>query len=148
MILGVANGLSRLALGMVGASGLLLALGGFVATSAGRRSGRWLSRRLQPIGWLALVGLGVGMLGGGATIIGFIVGPYLRAWDRIAIAVAFLALAGVGVAATWLGRRFRPSLRAPVLALTLRKSRLDLGDHAVADGHQGFDRGGPHPGVV
>jgi hypothetical protein len=72
--------------------------------------------RLRPLGWLAATGLAVGMLGGLATLLSMIVGPYLRAWDRIAICVAFLAFAALGVALTVLRRRLRRSLRAPALA--------------------------------
>lgn len=110
-----------LALGIAGSTGLLLGLAGFVAAAAGRSGGDrprgWrLAGRLRPIGYLALVGLGVGMLGGGSTILGFIVGPYLRAWDRIAIAIAFFAFAALGVTITAVRHRLRRSLRAPLLA--------------------------------
>jgi hypothetical protein len=104
------------ALGVAGSAGLLLALGGFVAAAAGRGRTSSLAARLRPLGWLTLTGLGVGMLGGGATLVGFVVGPYLRAWDRIAIAVAFLALAALGVILSRLRRRVRRTLRGPLLA--------------------------------
>jgi hypothetical protein len=100
-----------------------------VLAAAGRVGTGRLVSRLRPIGFLALVGLGVGMLGGGSTLIGFIVGPYLRAWDRIAILIAFFALAGLGATVTTLRRRvpgrWRASAIAGIAALLLVAGTFD-----------------------
>ena len=111
-----ARGQPGLALGAVGAAGLLLVLGALVAAAARRRPGS-ISQRLAPAGWLATFALAIGVLGGGATLIGFILGPWLRTWDRIAIVVAFFALVGLGLALTRLRRRLSRRWRGAALAV-------------------------------
>jgi hypothetical protein len=106
------------ALGTVGAAGLLLALAGLVAAAAGRRRS-WALSRVSGLGWLAGLSLALAVLGGGSTFVALTIGPYLRTWDRLTIAIAFFALAAVGLVATQLLRRLGPVRWRPTATVGL-----------------------------
>jgi hypothetical protein len=104
----------RNALGIIGTIGLLASLAALVGAAAARRRGALL-RRLSPFGWLAVTGIGLAMFGGGSTLFSLFVGPSLRAWDRLSILIAFLALSAAGLLLTHVARRMHGGWRSPAL---------------------------------
>ena len=82
------------ALGILGVSGLLAAVAALLLPRAGHRGS--LSRRLSPLGAMAVVAVLVGSVGGLNSLLAAWGLAELRAWNRISVLVAFLALASLG----------------------------------------------------
>ena len=78
-------------LGVVGLLAVILA----VLLPAHRRQGE-LVRRLQPLGAMAIVSLLAGTVAGLNSMFAVFGFAELRAWNRISVLIAFLALAGLG----------------------------------------------------
>ena len=57
---------------------------------------------LGPLASLAIFAVLLGTIGGVGALIGHLLTPQVRAYNRISIAIAFLALMGVGAAVDWL----------------------------------------------
>jgi len=93
------------ALGIVGTVGFVALLGGFLV--AGLQAAR------RPLGLFMYLGatltlcLLIANTGGFATLISYFVSSQIRAWNRIAIFVAFVCLAGVGLMLEQLRARLR-----------------------------------------
>lgn len=88
-------------LGLVAALLVLLATGLASATASLRRS------RIAVAGAVALMGFLIGTVGGGSALIAYALTPQLRAWNRLALFIAFAALIAVALALTALGERLR-----------------------------------------
>ena len=101
-------------LGLVAALLVLLATGLASATASLRRS------RIAVAGAVALMGFLIGTIGGGSALIAYALTPQLRAWNRLALFIAFAALIAVALALTALGERLRargrPAWVAAVIA--------------------------------
>ena len=90
------------ALGIVGATGLLL-LGGVICL---RVAGRAVDERLA---FLALIVLGicaVATVGGLSAVFATLISPQIRAWNRASVFVAFAAIAAAMISLEWLLVRF------------------------------------------
>jgi phosphoglycerol transferase len=98
-------------LGVVGTAGLVWLLAVVVGVLVRRRA----PERHVALASLALVAFLVATAGGLGTLIG-VVFAQIRAWNRLSIFIAFLALAAVALGLTELGRRVRPPVYAAVLA--------------------------------
>ena len=88
-------------LGLIGAVLVLLATGLASATASLRRS------RIAVAGTVALMGFLIGTVGGGSALIAYGLTPQLRAWNRLALFIAFAALLTVALLLTALGERLR-----------------------------------------
>ena len=92
----------KAALGIVGATGLLL-LGGVIYL---REAGRAVDERLA---FLALIVLGicaVATVGGLSVVFAALISPQIRAWNRASVFVAFAAIAAAMISLEWLLVRF------------------------------------------
>lgn len=94
-------------LGIVGALGLcwLFALALAVVAGVGRNA-EWLTRH-RHLAFAALTAFLIGTLGGISALIGYLITPQVRGWDRISIFIAFFALAAVGLGLDALRSRMR-----------------------------------------
>lgn len=102
-------------LGVLGSAGLILVV---LATLVPLRSATRVRRHLRTVGMFTVVCLlvsTVGGLSGALAIAGF---GQIRAWNRMSVMIAFLALVGLGRALGWAGER-----------LALRRPRLAAGPH-------------------
>lgn len=109
------------ALGAFGTAGLILLLVG----AARRMTDGGPLTPSQPGGTLAfltLVSLLTGMIGGFSVLIGFLLTPHIRSWNRISIFIAFL---GVAACALFLDRLGRRTATLPVLGIILVVALLD-----------------------
>ncbi|MDQ3724050.1 MAG: hypothetical protein M3376_13530, partial [Actinomycetota bacterium] len=88
-------------LGLVAALLVLLATGLASATASLRRS------RIAVAGTVALMSFLIGTVGGGSALIAYGLTPQLRAWNRLALFIAFAALLAVALLLTALGERLR-----------------------------------------
>jgi hypothetical protein len=98
-------------LGIVGVIGLawmfVIALGAVIGID---RAVPWLRRQRQ-LAFAALTAFLIATVGGVSALIGYLVTPQIRAWDRISIFIAFFALATVGLGLDALRRRLGPAHR-------------------------------------
>ncbi|MFB2581110.1 hypothetical protein ACEXQD_07645 [Herbiconiux sp. P15] len=104
------------ALGLIAAAGFvaLVVVAVFFLLSAGRtgwRAPKSYTRKLAVLSGLALVTFLFGTVGGLSTLLSFVNFP-IRSWNRIAILLALLALAAVGLLLDRLVRRVAKRLRA------------------------------------
>ncbi|MBW3608214.1 MAG: hypothetical protein KY463_07645 [Actinobacteria bacterium] len=101
-------------LGLVAALLVLLSTGLASATASLRRS------RIAVAGAVALMSFLIGTIGGGSALIAYALTPQLRAWNRLALFIAFAALIAVALLLTALGERLRargrPAWLPPVIA--------------------------------
>jgi phosphoglycerol transferase len=102
------------ALGLLGSLGLFIALGG-VALSFAARAGPAGSpgELLVGVSVLTWAGFLLATVGGVGMILGFVL-PMIRAYNRISVFLAFLALVALGVAFDWALRRARLDRTAAV----------------------------------
>jgi hypothetical protein len=92
-------------LGIVAALGLIWLLAVVLGAAAGvGRDAAWLRRHRQ-LGFAAMTAFLVGTLGGISAVIGYLISPQIRGWDRISIVIAFFALSAVGLGVDALRRR-------------------------------------------
>jgi hypothetical protein len=92
-------------LGILGVAGLVIIV---VAVLLPRIRARMpLAERFQPLGVLALVAILCGTVAGLNSLLAVMGFAQLRAWNRISILIAFLALAGLGLALDATLRRVR-----------------------------------------
>lgn len=124
-------------IGLVAALLVLLATGLASATASLRRS------RIAVAGTVALMGFLIGTVGGGSALIAYGLTPQLRAWNRLALLIAFAALLAVALLLTALGERLRargrPAWLLGVIAAFVgavgiydQTSVIDAPDHAAA----------------
>jgi phosphoglycerol transferase len=93
-------------LGIVGVIGLAaLLLIGIGAIIGAGRAGPSLTR-LRKLAFAAIVAFVVGTLGGISALIGYLISPQIRGWDRISIFIDFFALAAVAIGLDVIARRW------------------------------------------
>lgn len=123
-------------LGLAAALLVLLATGLASATASLRRS------RIAAAGAVALMSFLIGTVGGGSALIAYGLTPQLRAWNRLALFIAFAALLAVALLLTALGERLRargrPAWLPGVIAAFVaavgvydQTSVIDAPDHAA-----------------
>jgi phosphoglycerol transferase len=106
-------------LGLIGAIGLVLIIGAFVAAAMGRTRSR-LGQRLVPLGMLAIACAAVATVSGFSLYLSAAGLSYIRSWNRISIVIAFLALIGFAYAVEWwLDREKRSRRTVAALASAL-----------------------------
>ena len=121
--------------GLAGALIVLLTTGMSGAAASRRRS------RVAIAGAVALMSFLIGTIGGGSSLIAFEISPQVRAWNRLALFIAFAALLAVALALTAFGDRLRargsPAWAAGVVAAVVgvagildQTSPHDAPDHA------------------
>ncbi len=104
-------------LGVIGATGLVLALALGLSGSLGRTYESPLIRRLALI---IVAALGLGTIGGLGYLIALVGFTQVRAWNRIVIFIAFAAFAALGVLTNrWLGEHLWSSKPRRIGALLL-----------------------------
>jgi phosphoglycerol transferase len=91
---GVQGALPSDSLGFFGSVGLIWLLIGLLAGALG---GGRRERLAKHTGVAALLAVALGATAGGGALFAYLVTPQIRAWDRIAILVAFFAVVGVGL---------------------------------------------------
>jgi phosphoglycerol transferase len=93
-------------LGIVGVIGLawmfLIGIGAIVGAG---RAGPSVARQRQ-LAFAAMVAFIVGTLGGISALIGYLITPQIRGWDRISIFIDFFALATVAIGLDTIARRW------------------------------------------
>ena len=95
------------ALGSVATLGLLAALLVLLATGLASATASLRRSRIAVAGTVALMSFLIGTVGGGSTLIAYGLTPQLRAWNRLALFIAFAALLAVALLLTALGERLR-----------------------------------------
>lgn len=107
---------SSVALGLIGTVGFVLLLLRALATLARLQRPADDDGRADHLAFFALVALIMATIGGGGLLLATFVTPEVRAWNRISVVVAFLALALVGLL---LGRLHSRVQRRPLAAAVL-----------------------------
>lgn len=95
------------ALGSVATLGLLAALLVLLATGLASATASLRRSRIAVAGAIALMGFLIATVGGGSALIAYGLTPQLRAWNRLALFIAFAALIAVALLLTALGERLR-----------------------------------------
>ena len=130
------------ALGTVATLGLVAALLVLLATGLSNAAASVRRSRIAIAGAVALMSFLIGTIGGGSTLIAFELTPQLRAWNRLALFIAFAALIAVALLLTALADRLRargrPAWVLGVLAAVVgmvgildQTSPQDAPDHAA-----------------
>jgi phosphoglycerol transferase len=110
-------------LGVVGAIGFLVLLGGVVA---GRQSDKADDTLLRPLGVLTLFSVLLGTIGGFGSLIALLVSPQIRVYARLNVFIAFFSLFAVVLLLGKLIER-RPRLGSWLLPVVLLLGILDQG---------------------
>jgi phosphoglycerol transferase len=113
-----------IALGMVGASGLLFLLGCAVCC---RRSESPRGELYYLLGLLVVAGILLGTVGGFGTILNLLTVPMIRCYNRVSLFVGFFALAGIGLLLDDLRRRSAAGRTSRRLAAGLLPCLLTAG---------------------
>ena len=95
------------ALGSVATLGLLAALLVLLATGLASATASLRRSRIAVTGTVALMSFLIGTVGGGSALIAYELTPQVRAWNRLALFIAFAALIAVALLLTALGERLR-----------------------------------------
>ncbi len=104
-------------LGIIATLGFLWLLCLALATVAGvGRETESLSRHRQ-LSFLAVLAFLIGTFGGISALIGYLITPQIRGWDRISIFISFFAIAAVGLALDAFSRRLSSRHRAWAFAM-------------------------------
>ena len=123
-------------LGAVGAAGFITMVASLFWNGHAPRS----LRRLAPLGRLNVAALLLGTVGGFGLTFAVLVSPKLRAYNRISIQIAFLALAAVSVILTAVWRRNDSrsdrSVFLAALAVVLMLGLLDQTSPALVPDHR------------
>ena len=94
-------------LGSVATLGLVAALLVLLTTGLGSATASLRRSRIAVAGTVALMSFLIGTIGGGSALIAYGLTPQLRAWNRLALFIAFAALIAVALLLTALGDRLR-----------------------------------------
>ena len=143
------------ALGSVATLGLLAALLVLLATGLASATASLRRSRIAVAGTVALMGFLIGTVGGGSALIAYALTPQLRAWNRLALFIAFAALLAVALLLTALGERLRtrgrPAWLPAVIAAFVgavgvydQTSATDAPDHAAVAADWRADEGFPN----
>jgi phosphoglycerol transferase len=111
------------ALGIVGTLGFLALLAAFLARAL--TAGREPPNLFLALGATVTLSLLIADIGGFATLISYLISPQIRAWNRIAVFIAFACLAAVGLLLERLRGRLRPSGFVAVVAVVVVVGLLD-----------------------
>jgi phosphoglycerol transferase len=107
------------ALGSVATFGLLAALLVLLATGIASATASLRRSRIAVAGTVALMSFLIGTIGGGSALIAYELTPQLRAWNRLALFIAFASLIAVALLLTALGERLRARARPAWLAAVI-----------------------------
>ena len=101
------------ALGTTATLGLLCALVILLMTGLANPAASARRSRIAIAGAVALTSFLIGTIGGGSTLIAFELTAQVRAWNRLALVIAFAALMTVALLLTAIGARLRARGRPP-----------------------------------
>ena len=107
-------------MGIVATSGLVVLVVVGFSSMAGISNRGWRRTRLRHLSVLVLVAIVVATVGGMSALISLLIGPEIRAWNRMSLLIAFFSLAGLGLVLDGIRSRLRhPSQAAWWLVISV-----------------------------